>query len=105
MHFAIAPQCILQRYYHCNVSKRGPKQYEQNAVTLIAVGFLMAVFKIIYVLAANDALHTTYIQAHSPAHAALKLAKRFPSEPPEILVRSIEEQHGEFVIGEEERVL
>ena len=96
---------MLQRYDHCNVSKRGPKQYEQNTVTLIAAGCLMAVFKIIYVLAANDALHTTYVQAHNPAHAALKLAKRFPAEPPEIMVKSIEEQHGEFVIGSEERVL
>ena len=65
----------------------------------------MAVFKIVYVLALADTLHTTYIQAHSPAHAALKLVKRFPSEPREIVVRSIEEQHGEFVIGEEERVV
>ena len=63
----------------------------------------MQVYRVIFVLAGHSSLHTTYIHAANTKEALRKLAERFPREPREIHVELIEEDHGKFVIGAEER--
>ena len=50
-----------------------------------------------------DDTRTTYIHATTPDEALHKLAERFPARADEIHVVSINEDHGEFVVGSEER--
>ena len=62
----------------------------------------MQIYRVKFVLA-NTPLHTTYIHSASAKEAVGKLADRFPGEPREIRIASINEDHGKFVIGSEER--
>jgi len=63
----------------------------------------MQVYKVNFVLAAENTVHTTYIHATNAKDSLQKLSERFPGEPREIHIESIAEDHGKFVIGAEER--
>ena len=56
-----------------------------------------------FVLAGHASLHTTYIHAANTDEALRKLANRFPREPHEIHIESIDEDHGTFIVGSEEK--
>jgi len=60
------------------------------------------VYKVRYVLAEDSSVHTTYLYADDVQEALDKLAHRFSSEPREIYIESIHEDHGQFVIGADE---
>lgn len=63
----------------------------------------MLVYRVKFVLAGNEASHTTYIHAANAREAIRKLADRFPREPHEIHIESVDEDHGRFIVGSEER--
>lgn len=65
---------------------------------------LMRVYRVQFTIIGEwDDTHTTYIHAGTPDEALQKLTNRFPAKAKDIHVVSIHEDHGEFVIGSEER--
>ena len=64
----------------------------------------MKVYRVRFVLAGEDHTRETYIHARDAEEALKKLGDRFPGEPREIHIESIEKHHGKFIIGSEEQV-
>ena len=60
-------------------------------------------YRVCFILPGEDHLHDTYIHAQDVEEALKKLASRFPGEPKEIQIESINESHGTFVIGSEDQ--
>ena len=63
----------------------------------------MKIYRVRFVLAGEDHSRETYIYAQHVEEAMNKLAGRFPGEPKEIYIESIDEDHGKFIIGSEEQ--
>ena len=63
----------------------------------------MKIYRVRFVLANEDRIHDTYIHAAHAKEALQKLADRFPYEPRQIQIESVDENHGKFIIGSEEK--
>jgi hypothetical protein len=63
----------------------------------------MRIYRVRFVLAGEDHARDTYIHADNVEEAVKKLTSRFASEPKEIHIESIDEDHGKFIVGSEEQ--
>jgi hypothetical protein len=108
-HVNAALRVALEQYTQAlrdltdHVVKRTQGASGANRPNVPSTHVTMQVYKVNFVLAAENTTHTTYIHAANAKEALQKLADRFPGEPREIHAESITEDHGKFVIGAEEQ--